>query len=1204
MEYEGVLREQLRIAHGRWVPDVLRSPIESPRSPDAFRTVPTPATVQELATVAVFSALRHSTPAAEREGARRSPALEPAGERAARSPSGAGAPAVSADPEPDLGALFAAVEAAERLSPFAPLEEREAAVRHRELLVAESTRVLKARVSHYQAHLDRKRMALIDLQRLLVQRYAATGASAALSGLRAGPSSAPSNGSPETSAGSELSTAASKPASRPESPPATRRATPTAAGAQPVDWQSEWASTAAAVAVRVLLERQASAAAQSALPVPGAAEAPFYGSPPTRAVPPARAPPAGAMSPARAYAHGAVSAASSPCVTSNCIASPRVRTSLDSPRSPRSPAVRSAYSPRPAHGAVMTVRELRCLLAADPLALSLPPSPTPLSARGARQSVQRGDGARAADADGVGCRRAVDGDGGGSARLHDGWSAAGGSAPHVAHVAIDWERALSPAWQPPPQQPRPFARPPPPSHRRPATQLGVRARADVAAAAARANGASQPGGKGKALKGEAATNQLKALHWTTLRLPPGGAVGTLWGEAQAVGAPIERAKLTQLFARAPPTPASRAAGSPVPRHAVKLHVISVKRAHAVEVLLSRLKLSARELAAAVLTMDARSEVLSEEVVEQLLPLLPNEHETAALLSLRQHASEAAQCAAVPHAAPAAAPSPTPASPSAPPLPARASLSRPEGALAELAAVPRVAHRLRAWLALRAFSARSDAVRAEMGATRDAMLAVLRSAALRRFIALVLQYGNTLNAGTTRGGAQAVTLAALAQLGAFKSADGSVSLLRFVADEHADVAQQLVDELAPLAHRAADGSGERRDVTLAVAEARAQLVVVVEEIAQHDCEHVRLMPHGATRARRVPAISAGEHGFADDALALTPAVATIGPRVLAADARAPMADRARGASRASGGDEGNGDDDGGDGGGGGGPSDARMSGGLLQVADGFLGAMTPLLRAAQATLAALDAELRDHEEIARTLGAYGHGWGLDGDAQQPQPFGSACACDVLRALADVRRQIVDALGASRDARRRRERASRASVMPVVRTSRAEGADGAPTAERAATGAHASLGTPQRRRLAEIAAERECGAPPVSIHGVDAQSLLLAMRAMRRSSPVPGAPPATADAPVVLERASETLVARACAPAVAASPPPTPRPAPPTSVPGAVPGASPTADASPSASPRPSPASSSAVPGGGSSPGERCCAALGGHPTMDTRAPQEV
>ncbi|KAJ1625516.1 hypothetical protein T492DRAFT_235098 [Pavlovales sp. CCMP2436] len=488
----------------------------------------------------------------------------------------------------------------------------------------------------------------------------------------------------------------------------------------------------------------------------------------------------------------------------------------------------------------------------------------------------------------------------------------------------------------------------------------------------------------------------------------------------------QKEKLSRLFTRAPPKPATPVAGR---RARSSLKVVSQKRAHAFEVLLSKLKLSAVQLASAVLRLD--SSVLTSECVEQLLPLLPDADESAKLLRLREQAT-GALAAPLLHTGPARGSS----------FEAGAfELAVPEAALAELAAVPRICERLRAWLQLSDFDAHADLVCAEIAALRQASGALLGSEALKHFISLVLRYGNELNAGTARGNAKAISLHALTALGAFKSADNSTSLLRFLADEHEAVFGALVEELAPLAHRVAE-AGERRDLAKAVKDAREQLAVVVREIAQHGNGRMRLLPRRSAPAG-APAAARAEGG--EEVVALSVGVP----------------------SDSGGEEEGEGEE-------------AAPS-----PSDAFLLVMPPLYKGAAARLGALEADWKELSASVQRLGEYGHGWGLERRADDP--FSVAEALEVISALALVRRQALAALEAGRDARHKVERASaRASLVALRRAS-----DGATAG---APGADSQPGTPRTPRSLRGLSPR-ARSPPRSIHGISTDSLHAHIAAMR-------------------------------------------------------------------------------------------------------------
>jgi hypothetical protein len=343
-------------------------------------------------------------------------------------------------------------------------------------------------------------------------------------------------------------------------------------------------------------------------------------------------------------------------------------------------------------------------------------------------------------------------------------------------------------------------------------------------------------------------------------------------------------------------------------------------------------------------------------------------------------------------------------------------------------VPRVVGRLRTWLVLANFGPHAEALEAEMGALRAAARAVLDSEGFRRFAALVVRYGNELNAGTARGGAMAVEVSALAQLGSFKSADGSVSLLRFLADEHGALFDAMIEELVPLAHRLVAASGDRKELGSSVEGSRLELLTVVREIAQHDVRRMELMP---TRWGGVPT------GRRTD----------------------EPAERAEDEPQMS-------------------PTDRG------KPPDAFFEVMPPMYKAALARLSALQAAYAECVQLAQLLGAWGAGWGL---ALRPADFGVREAVEVLSTLAAVRKQAADALREGRDARARCERLARSTAADAVRRER-RGTD-APSARCSLVSAASSREmSPAKRRHTLHGLPTPCEpALPLSIHGISTESL---------------------------------------------------------------------------------------------------------------------
>ena len=325
-----------------------------------------------------------------------------------------------------------------------------------------------------------------------------------------------------------------------------------------------------------------------------------------------------------------------------------------------------------------------------------------------------------------------------------------------------------------------------------------------------------------------------------------------------------RASLRALFAQRPARLVGHARGATSPRRAAASSLLTVKQARTLEVCLRQVRLRPDELARAVLLMDVAA--VPEPLVEALIAHLPEPATLRAIVeadeqSKRANASAGAEMSARGDESGASRPG------------ARA-LSSLEQYIAQLALLPRLQPRLRAWLDARRFADEARTATAVLRAHARAATAVRHCAPLHAFLALVLDAGNELNAGTPRGGARAFDVALLGALHDFRSTDGggggaraasdrptagapararrddgasvaagasaaSTTLLAFLAAARTDLADGILtalhDDLRSVAERTL---GECRELHAAPA---ACLAAIVREMAAHPVPAAELGP---------------------------------------------------------------------------------------------------------------------------------------------------------------------------------------------------------------------------------------------------------------------------------------------------------------------------------------------------------------------------
>lgn len=268
-------------------------------------------------------------------------------------------------------------------------------------------------------------------------------------------------------------------------------------------------------------------------------------------------------------------------------------------------------------------------------------------------------------------------------------------------------------------------------------------------------------------------------------------------------------------------------------------MLSFKRAKNLELCVKQLRLSAHDLAQALLDMS--EDLVPEPALEALARDAPSMEEMEALVRLGADA-----------------------------------LSGPEQYIVALARVPRLKPRLAAWLAARRFQPMAaDCADVLKGHARAARVCV-DSSALRAAVRLVRDAGNLLNDGTARGGARGFDVAVLPALDDFRSTDHwkqgassgsrpSMTLLGFLCAEHTKLMQAVVAET-----KSAVGTLKLRSESSckALADAcEATLETIVRETAAHPIRRIDKLKTFAVFEEQLPGSeeSAGPPGVADPGL---------------------------------------------------------------------------------------------------------------------------------------------------------------------------------------------------------------------------------------------------------------------------------------------------------------------------------------------------
>nr|CAD7438931.1 unnamed protein product [Timema bartmani] len=249
--------------------------------------------------------------------------------------------------------------------------------------------------------------------------------------------------------------------------------------------------------------------------------------------------------------------------------------------------------------------------------------------------------------------------------------------------------------------------------------------------------------------------KMKTVNWTKI---PNTVLSkeSVWSEMQANPADfhVDFKKMEELFCQRAPTTSSRPQSSPstLSPAAPEVNLLDNKRSLAVNIFLKQFKQFKRGgvVTGVVDTIrNAKGAELGAEKLRGLSRLLPEKHE---LEAIKSYSGNPAQ------------------------------LGHAELFFLKLSEVPGYALRVEAMLQKEEFSARTSELRPQLTSLVDICDDLMHNAALRDFLALILQLGNYLNAGSYAGNAVGFRLNALPKLLDTRANKPRFTFLHYIVEE--------------------------------------------------------------------------------------------------------------------------------------------------------------------------------------------------------------------------------------------------------------------------------------------------------------------------------------------------------------------------------------------------------------------------------------
>ena len=313
---------------------------------------------------------------------------------------------------------------------------------------------------------------------------------------------------------------------------------------------------------------------------------------------------------------------------------------------------------------------------------------------------------------------------------------------------------------------------------------------------------------------------MNTLNWE--KLPTYKANNTLWGDGGATQSleeilgdgkslELDLAELEGMFAK--PEVKGRMGGGPSggeeerKAKVMKVTLLDAKRSTSVGIVMKRITdaLQGKELRDALMEVDEN--LLPLEVLPMVLEIAPTAEEKALLMNYTGEVTN---------------------------------LDKPELMLRQLADIPRLEKRLRVMMFKAQLEVDMDGVLMQRCSELAAACKAIKSCKeLHALMQIVLNVGNALNAGTSKGNAVGYKLSTLLKIAELKAADKKTTLLHYVVEvvrKNAPTISQPVFELQKVVRDASRISLE--ELHSKKAEAEAGLRKVDEEITWHDEQRLR------------------------------------------------------------------------------------------------------------------------------------------------------------------------------------------------------------------------------------------------------------------------------------------------------------------------------------------------------------------------------